>query len=165
MVLLGNCACSRIEVYSISGKKDYPTIYGTYLRQAEKVNGRPFYTSDAYGGKFGIWWLQDDTYPVYQWQIGYSSKKGGGDCFAANVKDADCPQSLKHFSWWIMYGDERWRLIGYDLGIRCHPDDDLKGHEGKLDLKKVAGNEPKSHDQSPANTKITKILTLLISKP
>ena len=158
MVITGNCACSRIEVYTRSGRKDHAQLYGTYLRQDENVNGRPFYTSDAYEGKYGIWWYEDDSIPVYEWQIGYSSKKGGDDCLAANVKDADCPQSLKHFSWWILYGDERWRLIGYDLGIRCHPDD-----EGKLDVKKLDGNEPTRLDQSPA-TKIPKIVNLLISK-
>ena len=70
MLLLDNCACSRIEVYSQSGKKYHPYLYGTYLRRADKVNGRPFYISDAYGGKYGIWWVQDIT--PNQWQIGYS---------------------------------------------------------------------------------------------
>ena len=74
MVLSDNCACSRIEVYSQSGKKYHPYLYGTYLRRAEKVNGRPFYISDAYGGKYGIWWVQDIT--PNQWQIGYSKDKG-----------------------------------------------------------------------------------------
>ena len=84
MVLLDNCACSRIEVYSQSGKKYHPYLYGTYLRRAEKVNGRPFYISDAYGGKYGIWWDQDDSYPKYQWVIGYSSRQG---YLASNLQD------------------------------------------------------------------------------
>ena len=146
MVLLDNCACSRIEIYSHSGKKFHPELYGPYLRRAENVNGRPFYASDAYGGRYGIWWYQDDTYPYYQWQIGYSSKKGGNHPMAANIQDVDCPQKLKLFSWWMNNGG--WYTVGYDLGIRCLPND-----------------EPTSHPQSHAETKILKIVNLSTSKP
>ena len=132
MVLLDNCACSRIEVYSQSGEKYHPFLYGTYLRSAEKVNGRPFYISDAYGGKYGIWWAQDIT--PKQWQIGYSSDKGKDNGWASNLQDVDCPQSLKHFSWWmnsiyIIDSYQQWRTVGYALDIRCLPDDNFKGHE------------------------------------
>ena len=135
------------------------------MRSTEKVNGRPFYTSDAYGGNYGIWWVKDLSEPYYQWVIGHSSNKGRNDPLAANLQDVDCPQSLKHFSWW-MYIDskEHWRVVGYNLGIRCLADDDLKEHQMNLDVLKLDGNEPTSYDQSPARTKISKIVTL-ISKP
>ena len=155
--ILDNCACPRIEVYSQSGKKHgHPRLYGTYSRRAEKVNGWPFYTSDAYGGRYGIWWYQEDTYPVYQWQIGYSSNKGRNYPLALNIQDVECPQSLKLFSWWMNTGG--WYTFGYDLGSRCLPNDDLD--DIKLDI-----YEPTSYTPSHAKTEIPKIVNILTSNP
>ena len=132
MVLLDNCACSRIEVYSQSGEKYHPYLYGTYLRRAEKVNGRPFYTSDDH--IHGIWWYQDNSRPRYEWKMGHSSDKGTTVGWASNLQDVDCPQSTKNFSWWmnsiyIIDSYQQWRTVGYALDIRCLPDDNFKGHE------------------------------------
>ena len=133
------------------------------MRQAENVNGRPFYKSDAYRGKFGIWWYQDDTYPRYEWKIGLSSGQFSDKAWAINLQDVDCPQTLKNFSWWISSG--RWYTARYALGIRCHSDHDLKHHERKFDVKKLDGYEPTRYDQSHAETEIRKTMTLFISKP
>ena len=160
MFFLDNCACSRIEVYSQNGRKIHHELYGHYLRQAENVNGRPFYKSDAYGGKFGIWWYQDDTHPRYEWKIGFSSGRFSDKGWAINLQDVDCPQTLKHFSWW-MSSSGRWYTAGYALGVRCLPDDDRKQHERKFDVIKLDGYEPTSH----AITEIREIMTLFISKP
>ena len=157
MVLLDNCACPRIEVYTKSGRKDQLTpheVYGTYSRRAEKVNGRPFYTSDGYGGSYGIWWYQgfaDQTHPKYQWQIGKTSNKGKCLKREANLQDVNCPQNLKHWSWMVVdyhKHAELWYQHGYDLGVRCFLDDDLKDHV-----------------QSHANNEIPKIVNLLASEP
>ena len=134
------------------------------MRQAENVNGRPFYKSDAYRGKFGIWWYQDDTHPRYEWKIGLSSGKFKDKGWAINLQDVDCPQTLKHFSWW-MSSSGRWYTAGYALGIRCLPDDDRKPHERKFDIIKWDEYERTSYDQSHAETEIRKIMTLFISKP
>ena len=132
------------------------------MRKAEKVNGRSFYKSDAYGGKYGIWWDQDDSYPKYQWVIGYSSRTG---YLASNLQDIDCPQSLKHFSWWMNIDqNQQWRTVGYALGIRCLHDNDLKGHEMKLDVIKLNDNELTNNAQSHAKTNIPEIVFLLTSK-
>ena len=166
MVLSDNCACPRIEVYSQSGEKDHPDLYGIYSRRAEKVNGRTFYTSDSYGGRFGIWWTQDDTYPTYQWEIGYSSDASKDKGWAINLQDVDCPQNLKRFSW-LVYIDknQQWRRVGYSLGIRCLSDDGLKNQKRKPGGPTLDAIAPSSHAQSHAETEIFKIMTLFISKP
>ena len=134
------------------------------MRQAENVNGRPFYKSDAYRGKFGIWWYQDDTHPRYEWKIGLSSGRFKDKGRAINLQDVDCPQTLKHFSWW-MSSSGRWYTAGYALGVRCLPGDEFKHYEMKLDVIKLDGYEPTRYDQSRAETEIHKIMTLFISKP
>ena len=64
-----------------------------------------------------------------------------------------------------MSSSGRWYTAGYALGIRCHPDDYLKHAERKFDVIELDGYEPTSYDQSHAETKLRKIMSLFISKP
>ena len=47
-----------------------PQIFGLYSKKAQTVNGRSFYASEDYKGKYGIWWGRT------AWWIGFSRMKG-----------------------------------------------------------------------------------------
>ena len=126
--VLDNCACPRIEVYSPkypNGDHRYPNqpqIFGIYSKRFEKVNNRAFYTSEAYGGHYGIWWCHDSDYPLLQWNIGQTNEKGQCRGFGANFQEAVCPQSLSGYTWWLYYGKPGWLAPGKGLAVRCVSD-------------------------------------------
>jgi len=86
LIFLVQC-CDHIKVYNdTEAYANKSSIYGTYTKMSESVNGRNHYQSDFNDGYYGIWWCGDS------WRIGKTSVLKLGEClsFAKTSEDEKC---------------------------------------------------------------------------
>ena len=63
-----------LEVYKIAESNilNNPNeeIFGPYRKEPYKINGRSYYTSYKFDGRYGIWWTG------FSWNIAFANQKG-----------------------------------------------------------------------------------------
>ena len=109
--------CESIEVYynSTEEAKFYTgkSIYGVYLRQTNKTNGRYWYRNDARS----IWWDGNDY-----WYIGRTDDLGRREGYAQLKKDWSCLPEISDINWEFNSGlSALWVDAGKKLKVRCRP--------------------------------------------
>ena len=106
--------CDLLEVY-YNGPLEYTyeSIYGYYVRQADLINGRPWYKND---GK-SIWW--DDDNRDY-WNLGKTTEKGSSIGFAYLDNDGSCLPKIPNQNWKIFrIPEDPWISAGNNVKVRC----------------------------------------------
>ena len=84
------------------------SIYGFYVQQNNKTNGRNWYRNDARA----IWWNG-----IGDWFIGPTNVSGDDLGYAYLRKDGSCLPKISDNSWKIWNGI--WNDAGKNLNVRC----------------------------------------------
>ena len=102
--------CESLKVYYDTDEMEhtYCSIYGFYIKQNNKTNGRNWYRNDARS----IWWDGDE------WRIGTTNGVGGTAGYAYLKKDGSCLPKISDTSW-KLYDGKKWDDAGKKLNVRC----------------------------------------------
>ena len=77
-----------------------PEIIGTYVLSNVKVNGRDYFTSTEFDGRYGIWYCS-----VFDsWIIGLSEEKGQCKGYAHIIRSEKCLECLPSWGWRLYTG-------------------------------------------------------------
>ena len=108
--------CKSLEVYYDTPEVEYTytSIYGFYVQQNNKTNGRNWYRNDGRS----IWWDGDDG-----WKLGKTIEKGSSSGFARLDNDGKCLTKIPNQNWRLGpsshpdYSD--WYDAGNKVKVRC----------------------------------------------
>ena len=103
--------CESLKVYYDTDEVEYTyrSIYGFYIKQNNKTNGRNWYRNDARS----IWWDGIDD-----WWIGLTDALGEARGYAYLKKDGSCLPEISDTSW-KLYDGKKWDDAGKKLNVRC----------------------------------------------
>ena len=100
--------CKSLEVYYDTPEMEYTvtSIYGFYVQQNNKTNGRDWYRNIA--RPIAIWWNDDDV-----WFIGKTTSLGKTQGFAYLRKDGSCLPKISDTNWKLTYDSKSFDDVDY----------------------------------------------------
>ena len=106
--------CKSLEVYYDTPEMEHTrnSIYGFYVQQNNKTNGRNWYRNDARS----IWW--DDEFD--NWKLGPTTSKASSSGYAKLDNDGSCLPKIPNQNWKIFrIPEDPWISAGNNVKVRC----------------------------------------------